>query len=295
MIKPDWHLIESENANLSIQKVEKIGEGWNCLGYLVNGVQVFKISKFDCWDELGLEFMFLEMLGQQLSLPVPCPLFYRQISKAVPFGYAVYSYIPGGGLTLGSLSSQQRQAVICDIAYFLKTLHRLDPGLALRQMLHIEDHNYFLDTAKRLLRAAETEIVQSLSTQEIHVLQREFTQHIKQYQQSVFEPCLLHRDFCTDHIRMANGVISGVIDFGNLVLGDPDTEFSEIYLEHGEAFLLEIARAYGHKYPYQLLEKMARLSIVNQVEVIIDDAESAPEGEVENSWLILQRLLQQRM
>ena len=94
-------------------------------------------------------------------------------------------------------------------------------------------------------------------------------------------------------MHMADGAITGVIDFGNIVMGDPDTEFAEIYLEHGDVVLKQVARLYGHGDPDYLCEKMWRLSIVNQVEVIIDDVEIAPEGVVAQVWVTLQQLLAQ--
>ncbi|MBV7328495.1 aminoglycoside phosphotransferase family protein [Chloroflexi bacterium TSY] len=256
MTEPNWNVIEAENSDLSIQSVEKIGEGWSCLGYLVNESQVFKVPKVDCWDELAAEILFLETLGQQLPLATPRPLLHRRNSDAVLFGYAVYTYIPGEVLNLDSLTFEQRQVAIRNMAGFMRTLHDLQPGSALRQILYVEDHRELVKTATRLLEAAETEIVPNLSVPEILALRREFAQHIEQYQQPSFEPCLLHRDFCTDNMHMVNGAISGVIDFGNIVLGDPDIEFAEVYAEHGEAVLLETAQLYGHSEPHSLVEKM---------------------------------------
>ncbi|MEZ4732735.1 MAG: aminoglycoside phosphotransferase family protein [Caldilineaceae bacterium] len=209
-----------------------------------------------------------------------------------PFGYAVYSYIAGGNLLLVDLSLEQRQAVVADLAAFLRTLHDLQTPAALRQVLYVEDHLSLADRARRLLQAAETEIAPALSSRERHTLRHEFAQQIARYGQR-FTPCLLHRDFCTDNIRMVNGAVAGVIDFGNIVLGDSEIEFAELYLEQGETVLREIAQRYGHQNPNALVEKMWRVSIVNQVEVIIDDAADAPAGVVEETWLTLRRLLQE--
>lgn len=292
MIEPNWKLIETENPHLAIDSVEQIGEGWSCLGYLVNQTHVFKVPKLDCWDELMAEILFLTTVGEQLPLPTPQPHYHRRVSAAAPFGYAVSSYIAGGNLLLADLSSERRQAVVADLASFLRTLHDLEPPSALRQILYVEDHLSLADTARRLLKAAETAIAPTLSSRELHTLRREFARQAAHYAQP-FTPRLLHRDFCTDNIRMVDGAIAGVIDFGNIVLGDPDLEFAEIYLEQGEAVLREIAQHYGHHDPNALVEKMWRVSIVNQVEVIIDDAEDAPAGVVEETRLTLRRLLQE--
>lgn len=87
MSEPNWKLVEAENLSLSIHSVDLIGEGWSCLGYLVNGTDVVKVPKLDCWDELKAEILFLETLGEQL--PVPRPLHYGRRTEATPYGYAV--------------------------------------------------------------------------------------------------------------------------------------------------------------------------------------------------------------
>ncbi|MEM7032569.1 MAG: aminoglycoside phosphotransferase family protein [Chloroflexota bacterium] len=290
MMTPDWKRIEIENEDLIIKHIQQIGEGWSCLGYLVNETQVFKVPKLDCWDELAVEIEFLETLGEALPLSVPKPFFHRRESPATPFGYAVYSYLPGTEVDLISVSAWQMPAIIDTMAQFLRTLHDLAPTPKLNDIIYHEDHNELAKTAKRLRKAAETEIKPNLSPKAWDILQHEFEQHIAQYAQS-FPLCLIHRDFCTDNMRMIDGQLTGVIDFGNMVLSDPDLDFAEIHDEFGEVALLETARRYGHRNPEGLLEKMARLSIINQVEVIIDDAEYAPDGVVEQCWAKLRRQL----
>ena len=147
MTQPDWRLIEAENTDLNIRSVELIGEGWSCVGYLVNGDQVFKVPKLDCWDELNAEIAFLASLGEQLPLAVPRPLFQQRTSAAAPFGYAAYSYIPGTILDLAALSPEDRQAAIYDMAHFVRTLHDLQPDAALQQILYVEDHKSLAEMA----------------------------------------------------------------------------------------------------------------------------------------------------
>lgn len=39
------------------------------------------------------------------------------------------------------------------------------------------------------------------------------------------EPCLTHNDFCTKHIMVANGAITGIIDFGEVAGSEPLSDF----------------------------------------------------------------------
>jgi aminoglycoside phosphotransferase (APT) family kinase protein len=39
------------------------------------------------------------------------------------------------------------------------------------------------------------------------------------------DPCLTHNDFCAKHLMVANGAISGIIDFGEVAGGEPLSDF----------------------------------------------------------------------
>ncbi|MEM7132252.1 MAG: aminoglycoside phosphotransferase family protein [Chloroflexota bacterium] len=287
----DWKLIEVENPELVITAVERLDEGWSCLGYLVNKTKVFKVPKLDCWDELAVEIMFLDRLGEELPRAVPHPLLHQRDSKATPFGYAVYSYLPGIALDTDLVSTPKLQIILENMALFLRTLHNISPPPELIDLIYHEDHNELAKTTRRLFTAAETEIRPAISSQQWGSLESIFEEQLDHCAHD-FSPSLIHRDLCPGNVRIVNDEITGVFDFGNMVLGDPDLDFCAIYEDIGEATLVEIARHYGHPRPGALLEKMARLRVINTVEVIIDDAEYAPEGVVEQCWSDLRTQLQ---
>ncbi|MBI4472851.1 MAG: phosphotransferase [Acidobacteria bacterium] len=91
-----------------------------------------------------------------------------------------------------------------------------------------------------------------------------------------------------------DGVISGVLDFGDVNLGDPDYDFMYPFLDFGEAFAIDIARRYGHKDLERLLGKMRYYAIVDQIGTTLVGPALAPEGEVTIAWRRLDRLLSEK-
>ena len=71
-----------------------------------------------------------------------------------------------------------------------------------------------------------------------------------------FEPALLHADLSPDHIRfsVSEQRITGIIDWGDASLGDPDYELSYLYPAMGARFVEEVIR-HG---PRRDLEKLRR-------------------------------------
>ena len=71
-----------------------------------------------------------------------------------------------------------------------------------------------------------------------------------------FEPALLHADLSPDHIRfsVSEQRITGIIDWGDASIGDPDYDLSYLYPAMGARFVEEVIR-HG---PRRDLEKLRR-------------------------------------
>jgi aminoglycoside 2''-phosphotransferase len=74
-----------------------------------------------------------------------------------------------------------------------------------------------------------------------------------------YEPALLHADLAPDHLRYSPAVarITGVIDWGDASIGDPDYELSYLYRAGGAGFVEEVVR-HGPRRDRTKLERKLR-------------------------------------
>jgi aminoglycoside 2''-phosphotransferase len=73
-------------------------------------------------------------------------------------------------------------------------------------------------------------------------------------------PVLLHADVAPGHVLFdaRDGALTGVIDFGDLALGDPARDFVYVYGDFGPAILDAVLRRYAPEAPHALAARVRR-------------------------------------
>ena len=85
-----------------------------------------------------------------------------------------------------------------------------------------------------------------------------------------YQPRLLHGDLSCDHLLFdpQKEQLTGIIDFGDLQIGDPDLDYIYIYEECGEAFTREVmTKRWESNIPSQL-EKVRLLLLIESVNLL---------------------------
>jgi aminoglycoside 2''-phosphotransferase len=287
-MRVDWEIIAVEQADLAINSVSFLGEGWCSRSYLVNDELVFRFPKRpEHWVELDREVRFLAFAAERLPLAVPRYLHVVQYSKAAAYGYAVYRYLCGHSMDLSALGAG-KTAAVDTLAAFLWALHSLDPDPDLRAVLPREDER---TVAEEYVERAEREIVEKLSTPEAEALRQQFERYLKRSDNFRFRPVVLHADSARDHIITEEDSIIGVIDFGDVNWGDADYDFMYLFVDFGMAFTMDVARAYGHQDLQRLSRKLWYFAIIDQIGTILDGAGRALAGQDVEAWRRLKLLL----
>jgi aminoglycoside 2''-phosphotransferase len=101
----------------------------------------------------------------------------------------------------------------------------------------------------------------------------------------------VHADLSADHILRVGVSATGIIDWGDVSIGDPDYDFNYLYEEFGEDFVREMATYYRHADPDRLVKKVRYFSLADQIGTIVHGGDDALPGDVEGSWEILRSLL----
>jgi len=284
-----WRQIELENPGLSVQSAAVLGEGWNSRVYLVNNELVFRFPKrSEQWGELDREIKFLAFAADRLPLAVPRYLQVVRESSAAEFGYAVYRYLRGRALNVSAGPQSQRVAEAARIGGFLRVLHGLKPHPDIASILPREDQR---GIAEQYYARAERDVIPRLTPSEAKVLQKQFEMYLSTPGNFRFPPVVLHADLGKDHIVVEDGLVSGVLDFGDVNWGDPDYDFMYLFVDFGVDFAIEVARRYGHPNLDQLRIKLCYFGILDQIGTILDGAGRALEGQETAAWHRLQQLL----
>ncbi|HXU36349.1 MAG TPA: aminoglycoside phosphotransferase family protein [Blastocatellia bacterium] len=284
----DWKQIAFENRSLNINSHRFLGEGWNCVSYLVDDELVFRFPKrASCWPELDREIRFLEFAADHLPLPVPLYLNVVEHSSAVAHGYAVYRYLRGRALDLRRLSNTQRDRLAEAIAAFLLALHSIKPGAPLDALLPREDA---LAAAQEYLDAAKREVFSRLESHVARLVTSQFEAYMSAPENFSFQPVVLHADLSHEHILMENDSIAGVLDFGDVNWGDADYDFMYLFVEFGETFVASVARAYGHPDPERLMIKLRYYGIADQIGTMVQGKDFAPAAQRRAAWQCLKQL-----
>jgi len=288
---PKWNAIEAEVPGLTVRSVVRAGEGWTAIAYRVNDGFVIKFPKrAEAWDELDREIAFLQHARARLPLPVPQSVCRVRESAGAPHGYVVYRSIPGQAIDPRSLSTRAHAALAHSLGEFLRVLHDMDPQPVASLLPCEEPHA----TAVLYQGDADAVIAPRLSRVERRALTDVFTRYLNDPLNFPKQSRVLHADLSAEHVLCADGAVTGIIDWGDVSLGDPDYDFSYLYEDFGEAFVRDMARRYGHTDPDRLVSKAHYYSIADQVSTIVYGGEVALPGDVDGSWVRLHALLEGR-
>jgi aminoglycoside 2''-phosphotransferase len=281
----DWRAIERE-CGIPIRTTERLGEGWTATAYRVDDKVVFRFPKrTEYWEEIDREIEFLAYAHTQLPLPVPHHLLQVRESSCTPCGYCIYQYIPGRPVDAAQMSASGRDGLARTLGGFLAALHDLRPRSAELSLPHEDPYQLAMD-----VRAdAEARILVKLSPAERGALAEIFHTYMRE-PQGIGRSRIVHADFSADHILHDGTRVTGIIDWGDVSLGDPDYDFSYLYVNFGEDFVRAMAGYYGHRDPERLVRKARYFMMLDQLGTILYP-ERALEGHVEEAWRRLRELL----
>lgn len=171
-----------------------------------NGRYVVKRSRgeqFGSW--LQREYEVLETLAQA-PFPIPHPYAFVQREMAEGLeSWLVMSYVPGEPLVvaIGNEGDQGvRLSVLRAFGNILAAIHRYPMPLELR--------------SDRVLEQAEYNFLHYSVEGSAELLE-----HLKQHRPLPIPPTLIHGDFTVDNVLIAEGKVTGIIDWVGGGMGDP--------------------------------------------------------------------------
>ncbi|WP_053958488.1 phosphotransferase family protein [Sulfobacillus thermosulfidooxidans] len=221
-------------------QITLFSEGWDYRIYLTSSEMVIRVPK-NPWSQTHLQYEMAKL--HTLSLPLDIP-HYIKTSGAL----GVYPFISGKDLRRTKPTNQ----VIQQLAQFLRTLHQ---HTYLPQKMVINHHRH--RWAKRfdlLYRDTQEKIYPLLSIKEQRRTSHYFEQFLYDISQLSWPVSLIHGDLTPEHIIAENGLIKGIIDFGDMTVGDPAYDLAGIPAQWEKDELAAYAHqidSEGHRWFYR--------------------------------------------
>jgi hypothetical protein len=202
--------IEDRWPELAVGSFEPVDGGWDCRTYVVNGEWIFQFPRLPGSDDrLRKQISALPELAREVSSAIPVPS-HTSIDPAC-MGYR---------RILGEPMSASVDGVWPErLGRFLYDLHLTPPE-------YIGMRSATPATVRTRMReeidALEARVLPLLDTDERVRAERMIATFLEDDDNFGFATCLTHGDVGPEHVlKTADGDLAGVIDWGDLDVGDP--------------------------------------------------------------------------
>lgn len=226
-------IIEKNFPDIRIDIISFFGEGFDNEVYLINDKYLFRFSRRESSSrELEREIAILHRIGEMADVEVPQ---FEHVGDNEGLKFVGYEKIDGTELRkemFMEMEEEARENITREIADFIGCLQAFSLDEA--RILGIEENDFYgiyLETLEKSRERIFPKIDEDLQNRISHIME------------SGLEPderkVLLHNDMKHEHILIdvADNKLKGIIDFGDITIGDPDHEVMFLYKSYGDEFL----------------------------------------------------------
>jgi aminoglycoside phosphotransferase (APT) family kinase protein len=230
--------------------VAAAGAGWDNTVYRVRDDLVFRFPRRAvALDGIRREIAHLPRLAPDLPLPIPVPVYIGGVGGADNTGTAGEPgddfdwpfwggpYIPGRELALSGLDDAGRVAAAASLGAFLRVLH--DPARVPAHAALPVDPMARATPSSRVVKIREW-------LGALGVSEPSFLRQSERLGPPLGSPVVVHGDLHIRHLLVGeDGRAAGVIDWGDLALGDPAVDLSIGFAAFAGAARVAFFDAYG--------------------------------------------------
>lgn len=272
--------------DFAVGSYRPLGEGWMSRALLLNDAWVARFAKSEAASaDLVKEAATLPLVAERVTLAVPRFERFGRLRNGLAF--VVYPLLPGEPMaeSLGELPQALHERLAKQLASFITELQSLPVAeLAAAGVpsmdLHADVAEQYADW-QRLRAEVPSELFDHAS--------RRFEQYLAEPAFRSAERGFIHADLSPDHwlFDEPRGELSGIIDFGDCELGDPDYEYLYLLEDAGEAFTRRVLSLQGKTDIDERLRKLRYLVTFDHVQGVLA---SARYGKPEHRQECLQAL-----
>jgi aminoglycoside phosphotransferase (APT) family kinase protein len=165
-------------------------------------------------SQVEKECYWLPILAKSLPLSIPKPLAQGQPMDEYPWKWSIYRWLKGVSANQGEIEDLSQFAN--DLASFLLALHRIDPVGGPKPGMHSFHRGGSLSVY-------DSDVQKSLALLKGKIDEKAVLEVWENALTSTWShaPVWVHGDLSAGNLLTLNGRLSSVIDFGQLVVGDP--------------------------------------------------------------------------
>lgn len=229
-------VIQKISPDVSESDIKVFDQGWDYLVLLVKN-QVFRFPKREKRAKrLPVESKFLSQFS---SSPVAVPKMTLHTDPELEWPYATYPFINGLPFKvelMSNFSKVEVSNIALKLGEFLKVLH----SFPVERIKELTEYSFdALQSWQERLENIKRVVFPHISETEQQWIERLFSDFFEMFKKSQIKKCVTHSDLHPEHIIVDNGKLSGIIDFGDILIGDPAYDFS--YLgKYGQDFLQKV-------------------------------------------------------
>ncbi|MFS0597726.1 phosphotransferase [Peribacillus frigoritolerans] len=223
-------LIMLQFPEIELEEIKQFGEGFDNTVIQINGQFVFRFPRRPIAVTLiQVENQLLPSIAGTFPLAIPEPIFFGKPSTLYPYPFTGYKMVKGHLPVEGTKAKKVESAK--RFARFLKVLHSFPVEKAKRLGVQ-PDGMMRLDIPyrKKSLMENVSNLIKLGYFEQAHAV-KDFVETLGEGELDVQHPIsLVHGDI---HIRNVllddEGVLAGVIDWGDVHIGNPAIDFSFLY------------------------------------------------------------------
>lgn len=242
-------IIETSFPGLHVETCKLHVGGWDSVALEVNDALIFRFprpNRPDVEEQLGKERALLPELAKALPLPVPQFEYIGDGLQGSGRRFVGYRKIKGVELRGDDLTAAQAGPIAQQLAAFLSCLHRFPVEQAVQLGLEAVSADDWRQHYQVRYGRVCTGVVPLLSEPArawAAALWEGFLTNDAHFR---FRPALIHRDLNSDHILYdaATGAIAGIIDWGDMSIGDPAMDFADLFESYGRGFVEMVFNSY---------------------------------------------------
>ncbi|MFC9996052.1 phosphotransferase family protein [Nocardia sp. NPDC127526] len=252
-------LAGSPRPKLASGRVRMLGEGMESVAVLVTvGAEDFVVRMpkgVDGAEGIAQEARLLPELAGRVSLEIPRFAFLAE-NPIGPGECCIYPAVPGESVGEAEWRARgllEKKETARAIAGFMAEVHAFPVERA--RELEVEERDMRAEYAEdlELIRA---QVVPLLPAAEGRELLARWEGYLAEDANFAYPPTLIHADISVDHLLLTGDRISGVIDFGDAQIGDPDYDLCYLWPEAGAEFVRRVQECRGLELDGRLAAKL---------------------------------------
>ncbi len=239
-------VIEGQFPELAPVKLVRLPSGWDSDVYRVNEEWAFRFPRRqEVVATQAKETAVLPTIADYLSVSIPRIEKRGRPTEDFPYPFVGYHYLPGVAADRLPSDRPDRSALAADLGRALSELHAIPPERLAKGVVPAAKHGP-AEWQKWVTQHAES--IRPLLPPDLLAACEPWLVGTVSLPERYGGPArLVHNDVCPDHLLVdaTSGKLTGLIDFGDLALGDPALDFVGLYCWMGAEFVTETLESYS--------------------------------------------------